>query len=149
VSVSPQTAAALVILLVEDEFFVRTDISDFLREAGYVVVEAQTGEEAIAVFDSGMSIDAVFTDINLTGRVSGWDAAQCFRADRPNMPVLYTSGKIIEPGRKRREGADHQGDRAFRISLPVGDDERAGARARSLAVPPLQTFPARPYCTTQ
>lgn len=100
VSVSPQTAAALVILLVEDEFFVRTDIADFLRQAGYVVVEAQTGEEAIAVFDSGTSIDAVFTDINLTGRVNGWDVAQCFRADRPNMPVLYTSGKIIEPGRR-------------------------------------------------
>jgi CheY-like chemotaxis protein len=100
VSVSPQTAAALVILLVEDEFFVRTDIADFLREAGYVVVEAQSGEEAISVCDSGMSIDAVFTDINLTGRVSGWDVAQCFRADRPNMPVLYTSGKIIEPGRR-------------------------------------------------
>jgi CheY-like chemotaxis protein len=100
VSVSPQTAAALVILLVEDEFFVRIDIADFLREAGYVVVEAQTGEEAIAVFDSGMSIDAVFTDINLTGRVSGWDVAERCRADQPNIPVLYTSGKTIEPDRQ-------------------------------------------------
>jgi CheY-like chemotaxis protein len=47
-----------------------------------------------------MSIDIVFTDINLTGRISGWDVAECCRADRPNIPILYTSGKIIEPGRR-------------------------------------------------
>ena len=99
-SVSAQTAPALVVLVVEDDFFVRIDIADFLRESGYVVVETESGEEAIAVFDSGMSIDAVFTDINLTGRVSGWDVAECFRADRPNIPILYTSGKIIEPERR-------------------------------------------------
>jgi hypothetical protein len=41
----------------------------------------------------------VFTDINLTGAASGWDVGECFRADRPNVPVLYTSGKSIDHGR--------------------------------------------------
>jgi len=27
---------------------------------------------------------------------SGWDVADCFRIDRPNAPVLYTSGKAID-----------------------------------------------------
>ncbi len=98
-SVSVQTEPTLVVLVVEDEFFVRTDIADFLREAGCVVIEAESGEEAIAMYESGISIDIVFTDINLTGRVSGWDVAHRCRADRPNIPVLYTSGKIIEPDR--------------------------------------------------
>ena len=99
-SVSVQTEPAWVVLVVEDEFFVRTDIADFLREFGYVVVETGSGEEAIALCKSGMSIDIVFTDINLVGRASGWDVAECCRVDRPNMPVLYTSGKIIEPDRR-------------------------------------------------
>jgi len=100
VSVSAQTASALVILVVEDDFFVRIDIADFLRESGYVVVETESGEEAIALRESGMSIDIVFTDINLAGRVTGWDVAECFRIDHPNLPILYTSGKIIEPERR-------------------------------------------------
>ena len=99
-SVSAQTAPPLVVLVVEDDFFVRIDIADFLRESGYVVVETESGEEAIALRESGMSIDIVFTDINLAGRVTGWDVAERFRTDHPNLPILYTSGKIIEPERR-------------------------------------------------
>jgi CheY-like chemotaxis protein len=100
VSVSAQTAPPLVVLVVEDDFFVRIDIADFLRESGYVVVETESGEEAIALCESGMSIDIVFTDINLAGRVTGWDVAECCRIDHPHLPVLYTLGKIIEPERR-------------------------------------------------
>ena len=38
-------------------------------------------------------------DINLIGAVSGWDVGACFLADRPKVPVLYTSGQAIEPER--------------------------------------------------
>ena len=99
-SVSEQTGPALVVLLVEDDFFVRIDTAEFLRESGYMVVETESGEDAIALCESGMSIDIVFTDINLAGPVTGWDVAECCRMDHPNLPVLYTSGKIIEPGRR-------------------------------------------------
>ena len=100
VSVSAQTAPAFVVLVAEDDFFVRSDIADFLRQSGYVVIEAASGEEAITLCESGMSIDIVFTDINLTGRVGGWEVAERCRADQPNIPVLYTSGKTIEPHRR-------------------------------------------------
>ena len=43
---------ALVVLVVEDDFFVRCDIADCLREAGYTVVETESGEEAIALCKS-------------------------------------------------------------------------------------------------
>jgi hypothetical protein len=45
------------------------------------------------------SIDIVFTDIHLIGSASGWDVAERVRADRPNVSVLYTSGKSIDRGR--------------------------------------------------
>jgi CheY-like chemotaxis protein len=96
VSVSGANGAhAVVVLVVEDEFFVRSDIVSCLRDAGYAVVETESGEEAIALCKSGMSIDIVFTDINLIGPTTGWDVAECFRNERPNGSVLYTSGKSI------------------------------------------------------
>ena len=93
-SVSVGNAAqALVVLVVEDEFLVRYEIADRLRDAGYMVVETASGEEAIALCKSDMSIDIVFTDINLVGATSGWDVAESLQKDRPDVPVLYTSGK--------------------------------------------------------
>jgi len=55
-----------------------------------------SGEEAIAISKSDMSIDIVFTDIHLIGSTSGWDVAECVRANRPHVSVLYTSGKSID-----------------------------------------------------
>jgi CheY-like chemotaxis protein len=88
-----------VVLVIEDELFVRLNIVSCLREAGYAVVEAATGEEAIALCHSDASIDVVFTDVNLGGYASGWDVAECFRSVRPNVPVVYTSGRSLDAGR--------------------------------------------------
>jgi CheY-like chemotaxis protein len=86
VPVSPAKAIdAAVILIVEDEFFVRTDIADHLRDAGYDVIETASGEEAIALCKSDWPIDMVFTDIKLAGSITGWDIAECFRMERPNV----------------------------------------------------------------
>lgn len=84
---------AIVVLVVEDEFLVRIGIADCLREGGYVVVETPSGEEALALCKSDSSIDMVFTDINLTGPISGWDIADCFRMGRPEIPVLLHFGR--------------------------------------------------------
>jgi len=91
--------AALVVLLVEDEVLLRCSIAESLRNAGYTVIERSSGEEAIALSKSDISIDVVFTDISLIGLATGWDVADCFRADRPNVSVLYTSGNRIDAGR--------------------------------------------------
>lgn len=88
-----------VVLVIEDEFFLRLNIVSCLQEAGYAVVEAATGEEAIALCHSETSIDVVFTDVNLGGYASGWDVAECFRAVRPDVPVVYTSGRSLDAGR--------------------------------------------------
>jgi CheY-like chemotaxis protein len=100
VSVSAANGArAAVVLMVEDQALIRYAIAELLREAGYTVVETASGEEAIAMCKSDLSIDIVFTDIQLIGSASGWDVAECVRADRPNVSVLYTSGKSIDHGR--------------------------------------------------
>jgi CheY-like chemotaxis protein len=92
-------AYALVVLVVEDELLIRCNVVERLREAGYNVVETDSGEEAISLCQSDMSIDAVFTDINLSGSASGLDVAEHFHIDRPTVPVIYTSGLPVEPQR--------------------------------------------------
>jgi CheY-like chemotaxis protein len=88
-----------VVLVIDDEFFVRWNTARYLEDAGYLVVEAATGEDAIALCHSDTSIDIVFTDVNLGGYASGWDVAECFRTVRPNVPVVYTSGRSLDAGR--------------------------------------------------
>ena len=68
-----------VVLVIEDEFFLRLNIVSCLQEAGYAVVEAATGEEAIALCHSDRSIDVVFTDVNLGGYASGWDPSEMIK----------------------------------------------------------------------
>ena len=90
---------AIVVLIVEDEFFVRYGIANALREAGYSVVECGSGEQAVALCRSVAPIDVLFTDINLGGSVNGWEVAERFRLDRPDGAVLYTSANSIDPQR--------------------------------------------------
>jgi CheY-like chemotaxis protein len=100
VSLMPLSAAndlaALVILLVEDEFMTRWSVAGSLRDAGYNVVETASGEEAIAICGTEVPIDLLFTDINLLGSKTGWDVADFFRTHRPKIAVLYTSGSRID-----------------------------------------------------
>jgi CheY-like chemotaxis protein len=96
VSVSAANGArTLAVLVVEDDFFVRCDIAGCLRDAGYAVIETESGEDAIALCKKGMTIDMLLTDINLGGKVTGWDVAERFRSERPDVPVVYMSGQEI------------------------------------------------------
>lgn len=80
------------ILVVEDEELLRFVISDELRDAGFEVIEASDGQEAMAVLANGAAIDLLFTDIRMPGELSGWDVAEEARNVRPDMAVIYASG---------------------------------------------------------
>jgi CheY-like chemotaxis protein len=100
VRVREDQPAKLRILVVEDEWLVRTAISQFLEAAGCRVIEAQNGEKAIEVLHNGDHINVVFTDIRLGGNVNGWDVAEASRANDPAIGVIYTSGESISPPRE-------------------------------------------------
>ena len=80
------------VLLVEDEELVRLVIGDELRDAGYEVVEASNGTEALDMLNNGAAVDLLFTDIRMPGELSGWDVAERARSVRPDIPVIYASG---------------------------------------------------------
>ncbi|WP_309627310.1 response regulator [Brevundimonas sp.] len=82
------------VLVVEDEFLIRMLVADHLRDAGFTVVEAFNGDEAIAILTSGVPIDLVFTDVRMPGAADGLELLAFVKRTRPGLPVLMTSGHL-------------------------------------------------------
>lgn len=82
------------ILLVDDESDIRKPISLTLQKAGFEVVEANNGEEAIRLLNAGdnpLMVDAIICDIRMP-RVNGSEAIAYFRSQYPTVPVLVLTG---------------------------------------------------------
>src|SRR4051794_37756643 len=60
-----------VILLVEDEFLIRTHAAEVIRDAGFEVAEAANADEAIIILESRRDIRVVFTDIRMPRSMDG------------------------------------------------------------------------------
>ena len=78
-------------LIVEDEWLLRLELASALEEAGWAVMEAESGEGALAVLEQRPSLNVLITDIRLGGAVNGWDVADAARALSPLLPVIYVS----------------------------------------------------------
>ncbi|MGG1946025.1 PAS domain-containing protein [Trinickia sp. NRRL B-1857] len=91
------------ILVVEDDENVRTATSDMLRELGYRVVVAADGPSALRLVAERPEIRLLFTDVGLPGGMNGRELADAVRANRPELPVLFTTGyarnAIVHHGR--------------------------------------------------
>ena len=80
------------ILLAEDEHEVRGLISTVLREAGYAVIEAVDGDEAVRKFrEHAAQISLFLTDVVMPRR-NGKEAYEQIRAGAPGVKVLFMSG---------------------------------------------------------
>jgi CheY-like chemotaxis protein len=78
------------ILSVEDEKLVQLVVEDLLKEAGYDVALATSGEEAIRLLEAGPEkFRALVTDIRLGKGPSGWDVARRARELVHDLPVVY------------------------------------------------------------
>lgn len=84
-------SAAPVALIVEDEWLIRADIVYEFEAAGWKVLEASSGEEAMVLLQEGRDIDVLITDIRLSGRLNGWEVAHAFRQANSDIPVIYAS----------------------------------------------------------
>jgi PAS domain S-box-containing protein len=80
------------ILLVEDEEVVRSEIAKRLKERGYDVIAASSGEEAMTTATSCQSIDLVLVDIDLGNDMDGPTAAEMILRDREIPAVFLVSG---------------------------------------------------------
>ena len=84
------------ILLAEDEEVLRSLVSSTLEFAGYQVVQASNGEEALSCFEeSGGDFDMIVTDVVMPN-MGGRELVQAVKRSKPDMKVLYLSGHIAD-----------------------------------------------------
>ena len=88
---TPEVKARGRVLLVDDEVLVRMSTADMLTDLGYDVVEAGSGEEALALLRDGGLPDLLVTDHLMPG-MSGADLAREARALDAKLPILIVSG---------------------------------------------------------
>jgi CheY-like chemotaxis protein len=91
-SVLPPAHGTETVLVVEDNVAVRSVLCRVLKDAGYVVLEANDAADAREICGShGSVIDLLLTDVVMPG-LSGPELALELSAQRPEMKVLFMSG---------------------------------------------------------
>jgi DNA-binding response OmpR family regulator len=83
---------AITVLVVEDDQHIKGFIEEALSDGGFESVTTESGEEAITLLKGERAFRAVITDINLLGRLDGWEVARAAREAEPTMPVIYMTG---------------------------------------------------------
>jgi CheY-like chemotaxis protein len=81
------------VLVVEDEVLISDLIAEVLSDHGFEVHAVAAAEDALRYLESGADVDVLFTDINLLGRMDGSELAQEARSKRPELPIVYCSGR--------------------------------------------------------
>jgi DNA-binding NtrC family response regulator len=82
------------ILLVEDEWLIRTIMAEELVDAGFEVEQAESGDIALSMVDVPFPFFTILvTDIHMPGKTDGIALARFVRQRHPNVPIIYTTGR--------------------------------------------------------
>jgi CheY-like chemotaxis protein len=115
------------VLIVEDEEAVRALAARSLAKAGYTVLEASNGSEALTILARrGEEIELLVTDVVMPG-LGGQELAQRVWESSPGLPVLFMSG--YSPDDVVRRGLLHRG--AAFLQKPFSPD-RLAAQVREV-----------------
>ncbi|HEY8612330.1 MAG TPA: PAS domain S-box protein, partial [Roseomonas sp.] len=91
------------VLVAEDDEAVRATVVEMLTELGYRVLQAHDAASALAVIESGVPVDLLFTDVIMPGALKSPEMARRARELIPGLAVLFTSGytenSIVHAGR--------------------------------------------------
>ncbi|WKB53602.1 PAS domain-containing protein [Eleftheria terrae] len=126
------------ILVVEDNPEVLATTVETLSELGYRVLKAHDGQSALAIVQSGLPIDLLFSDVVMPGPLRSHEMARQAQALLPQMRVLFTSGYTedaivhggrLDPGVHLLSKPYRREDLARRIRqlLPTKNGETASA----------------------
>ncbi|RUO63391.1 PAS domain S-box-containing protein [Pseudidiomarina planktonica] len=84
------------ILVVEDDPLVRDHVVKLLESLGYRITSASSGDEAFERLAEFSSVDLLFTDIVMPGKLNGSELAVAAQNMYPNLKVIFTSGYTEE-----------------------------------------------------
>ena len=84
------------VLVIEDDPDIQLVLEDALTEGGFEPAIAASGEEAVTLLKGGLvKYRAMVTDVNLKGRIDGWEVATQSREIDPAFPILYITGAAV------------------------------------------------------
>jgi CheY-like chemotaxis protein len=88
-----------VVLIVEDEEQVRVLAEAIIQDLGHETLTAGTAEQALAIMQERPDVNLLFTDIGLQQDLqAGLQLAKGIAAQKPGLPVLYTTGQGVTDG---------------------------------------------------
>jgi len=94
--VTAERVVMAVILVVEDDVFIRQVAEMMIQDWGHDILSASDAEEALIFLRSAQHIDALFTDVYLKNAVlGGCELAHQAIELRPKLRVLYTTGNVV------------------------------------------------------
>jgi CheY-like chemotaxis protein len=93
-------AGSAQVLVVEDDDEVAALTVEMINQLGYDTTRVASAEAALGALADRRSVDIVFSDVMMPGRMNGVELAQEIRRRRPNLPVLLTSGYAEAARRK-------------------------------------------------
>ncbi len=94
-----------IVLVVEDQPLLRMLLADTLTDAGYRVVEAGNGLDALGLLERCDTIQAIVTDIEMP-KMDGLALSRAVSERWPHIAVLITSGRVRPDDDELPQGAD-------------------------------------------
>jgi DNA-binding response OmpR family regulator len=92
-----ESVEELLVLVIEDDPAIQAIIDEALCDGGYVPSLAASGEEAVTLLKGGeYDFRVLVTDINLLGRIDGWEVARAARETDPTFPIIYMTGAAAD-----------------------------------------------------
>lgn len=83
-----------VVLVVEDEPFIRLNAVEMIQAAGFEVIDVANADDAIVWLERRLDIAVVFTDIQMPGSMDGLKLAAAVRDRWPPIQIIATSGNV-------------------------------------------------------
>jgi CheY-like chemotaxis protein len=83
------------VLIVEDEALVRAMGAVIFADAGFRVIEAVNGEEALEFLNADAEVRLIFTDVSLPGKIDGLALARQVRDRWPHIGIIVVSGQLM------------------------------------------------------
>ena len=93
-----------VVLIVEDEPFVRLAGADLLADAGFEVFEAGNADEALRILEATPEVRVVFSDVEMPGSLDGVSLARRICQRWSSIGIILTSGHRIREETIPRDG---------------------------------------------
>jgi CheY-like chemotaxis protein len=90
----------IAVLVVENDIIVRLDVCNYLRTAGFIVIEAGNAHEALTVLKARSDIAVVVTDIRMPGAMDGSGLIRQIRKVLPDAKIIaataYETSEAVE-----------------------------------------------------